>query len=131
MNISIGSLESNAASEHEIPPDEKLPYFVYLSTCLSYLFLIALAAILIDDLTLVFGIIAGFAECTTVFILPSLFYLIARAKEQKKFETDDKHTGEKIKGGSCVTIFLVYVYLAMGIAYFIISNYYTFAKIFK
>ena len=45
----------------------------------------ALAAIFIDDLTLIFGIIAGLAECSTVFILPSIFYLIACSREEKRW----------------------------------------------
>ena len=39
------------------------------------------AAIFIEDLTLVFGVIAGIAECTTVFILPAVFYLQACSME--------------------------------------------------
>jgi len=63
-------------------PEDELPYMVYLSTCFAYLLIVALAAIFIDDLTLIFGIIAGLAECTTVFILPSIFYLVACHKEE-------------------------------------------------
>ena len=58
-------------------PEDVLPYKVYLTVCFSYLLIVAMAAIFIDDLTLIFGIIAGLAECTTVFILPSIFYLVA------------------------------------------------------
>lgn len=76
-----GSYVSYSADENENSPDDQLPYFVYVCTCLLYLTLIALAAIFINDLTLVFGIVAGFAECSTVFILPSVFYLIACARE--------------------------------------------------
>lgn len=67
-------------------PEEELPYAIYLIICYSYLLVVALAAIFINDLTLVFGIIAGLAECTTVFILPSIFYLVATHQEKKKRE---------------------------------------------
>ena len=61
----------------EIKPEDSLPNWVYLLIVFSYLTLVVMAAILIDDLTLIFGIIAGLAECTTVFILPSIFYIVA------------------------------------------------------
>jgi len=47
----------------------------------GFLGLIAFLAIVIDDLTLVFGIIAGLAESTSVFILPALLYLRASTIE--------------------------------------------------
>ena len=61
----------------EVKPEDSLPNWVYLLLCFCYLAVEALAAIFIDDLTLIFGIIAGLTECTIVFILPSLIYLIA------------------------------------------------------
>jgi hypothetical protein len=39
---------------------------------------------LIDDLTLIFGILAGVSECIIVFILPSVFYYIADRKVRAK-----------------------------------------------
>ena len=122
-----------------VQPEDELPYYVYLGTCFSYLLIVALAAIFIDDLTLIFGIIAGLAECTTVFILPSCFYLIACSREQKEwvdYETTvasgmpAKRPRNK-KGGGTITKFFVYVYLCIGVTYFGFSNYFTFAKIFK
>ena len=47
----------------------------------GFLGLIAFLAIVIDDLKLVFGIIAGLAESTSVFILPALLYLRASTIE--------------------------------------------------
>jgi amino acid permease len=61
----------------EIKPEDMLPNWAYLSIVFVYLALVCGAAIFIDDLTLIFGIIAGLAECSTVFILPSIFYLVA------------------------------------------------------
>ena len=69
----------------EPQPEDELPYLVYLGTCFTYLLIVALAAIFINDLTLIFGIIAGLAECSTVFILPSIFYLIACSREEKRW----------------------------------------------
>ena len=36
----------------EVKPEDDLPYAVYLLVCFSYLLLVVLAAIFIDDLTL-------------------------------------------------------------------------------
>lgn len=120
-------------------PEDVLPYKVYLLICFSYLLVVALAAIFIDDLTLIFGIIAGLAECTTVFILPSIFYLVACHQENKKHEEYDQRRAAGVsskkprakKGGGKCAIFCVYVYLLLGIVYFSISNYFNFAKIFR
>ena len=71
------------------------------------------AAIFIEDLTLVFGLIAGIAECTTVFILPAVFYLRACSMENAgKLPHQDplmqgllekKGKSQKKRGGSVVT----------------------------
>jgi len=99
---------------------------------------VALAAIFIDDLTLIFGIIAGLAECSTVFILPSVFYLIACYRENNQWENykslvalgiptkrpkTNRRTGPL--GIACVL-----AYMTAGLVYFGISNYFNFAKIF-
>ena len=66
---------------------DKLPYWVYLLAVLTYLTVCTMGAILINDLTLIFGIIAGLAECSTVFILPSIFYLKACKMVSSKGES--------------------------------------------
>ena len=120
-------------------PEDELPNWVYLLICFSYLIVVAMAAIFIDDLTLIFGIIAGLAECATVFILPSIFYLIACNQENKKHEEYRKmQAAGKIttkrpnskKGGGLIMRLGVYGYLAMGMGYFSVSNYFLLRKIF-
>lgn len=81
--------------------------------CFTYLSGVCVAAIFIDDLTLVFGIIAGIAECTTVFILPAVFYLRACSLESTgKLPHQDplmqgllekKGKSQKKRGGSLLT----------------------------
>ena len=125
----------------EVKPEDKLPNCVYLLTCFAYLLVVALAAIFIDDLTLIFGIIAGLAECTTVFILPSIFYLVSCHRERKAWEEYERalQSGSENlpkrprskKGGSGLAIFCVYIYLLAGTVYFFISNYFNFVKILK
>lgn len=71
------SYASQSNRQAPLAKEDEMPYAVYLISVFTYLILVACAAIFIDDLTLIFGIIAGVAECTTVFILPSIFYLVA------------------------------------------------------
>lgn len=116
-----------------------MPEWVYLLTCFSYQCAVVVAAILINDLTLIFGIIAGLAESSTVLILPCIFYLIACHRESERHESYQKALLEGLKvykprskkGGGPVVIALVYAYLLLGIGYFLISNYFTFAKIIR
>jgi len=64
--------------------EAELPEWLYYLVCFSYLISVAIAAIKVEDLTLVFGIISGVAECTTVFLLPSVFYLQACKMEDAR-----------------------------------------------
>ena len=105
---------------------DKLPYCVYLLAVLSYLILCTMGAILINDLTLIFGIIAGLAECSTVFILPSIFYLKACKMVSGKGEQ-----GQAGAVGGWLTIIGAYVYLLFGIFYFCVSNYFNFSKMLR
>ena len=69
-----------------VKPEDLLPTWAYYTVIFAYLIAVIFASIFIDDLTLIFGIIAGLAECTTVFILPSIFYLVACNTERKEEE---------------------------------------------
>lgn len=123
----------------QVKPEDQLPYGIYLLTCFSYLLVVALAAIFIDDLTLIFGIIAGLAECSTVFILPSVFYLIACHREKVQWTEYENANSQGLpakkpktnRGAGKFGIFCVYLYMTAGIAYFSISNYFTVSKIFR
>lgn len=75
MNFSMSFMSQSVKGE--VKPEDELPTWLYLLVCFTYLVIVALSAIFIDDLTLIFSIIAGLAECTTVFILPSVLYLVA------------------------------------------------------
>jgi len=56
--------------------------------CSFFLLGAACSAVVIDDLTLVFGVISGVSECLIIFILPAIFYLkadkITKEKAAKK-----------------------------------------------
>ena len=117
-------MSESVEGEDKLKPEDNLPNWLYILVCFIYLIMVSLAAIFIDDLTLIFGIIAGLAECSTVFILPSIFYLVACNKE------DTQHARQK-KGGGILIRIGVYIYLCMGLAYFGISNYFNIIKIVR
>ena len=49
--------------------------YTYYAVTISYLLAIVVAAVYIDDLTLVFGFIAAFSESMFNFVFPGLFFL--------------------------------------------------------
>jgi len=63
---------------------------IYYSVIFLFLLGVIGASILIDDLTLVFGVISGVSECLIIFILPSFFYIRANkmiVEKQKSGKT--------------------------------------------
>ena len=78
-------ISQSVSQDEEDKSDTDLPEWLYYLTCFGYLTLIGFAGVFIEDLTLIFGIIAGLAECCTVFLLPSIFYLKACSLEQNKY----------------------------------------------
>lgn len=106
--------------------NEELPNWIYLLTCFLYLAACATAAILIEDLTLIFGIIAGIAECTTVFILPAIFYLKACRMEDQAVTPPVKRYAGGLFTRTCVV-----AYLILGVMYFVISNYFNITKMLR
>jgi len=70
--------------------EDQLSYCTYVIVTYGFLAAITGLACLIDDLTLVFGIIAGLAESASVFILPSIFYLISHKAEEKRLGGGDE-----------------------------------------
>ena len=134
MNFSMSFISQSVKGE--VKPEDELPAWLYYVVCFTYLVVVALSAIFIDDLTLIFGIIAGLAECTTVFILPSILYLVAcrqedrRIAEAKAKQPAKLHHHRTPKAGSTFVRVCVCVYMALGLSYFCISNYFLLKKIF-
>ena len=120
--------------------ENELPEWLYYTVCLTYLAGVCLAAIVIEDLTLVFGIIAGVAECTTVFILPSVFYLQAcKMEAARQLPHQDPamepllakkgKRANKRRGGSLLAKVGVTFFMLAGITYFCLSNYFFVVKV--
>jgi hypothetical protein len=82
----------------------------------------AAAACMIDDLTLVFGVISGVSECLIIFILPAIFYLKAdKISKEKAFNKK-----KEVKGASVFTKLCVWLFGFIGVCYFCMSNYFNF-----
>ena len=74
----------------------------YYSVCFLFLSAIITSAIMIDDLTFIFGMIAACSESLLNFVFPGLFFTIGAKKLSPS----------------------VFAFIGLGIAYFIVSNYY-------
>jgi len=68
-----------------------------------------LCAILIDDITIIFGFFAAISESTVNFILPGLFYLISTRLAGKKWNP--------------LTAFGSVIYVIFGVFLFFFANY--------
>ena len=122
-----------------------MPFWVQAVVTYGFLALIAFLAVCIDDLTLVFGIIAGLAESASVFILPSILYLVASKIEAKRIAEEQSATSQplladdskqrakvsKPKSGGPGTKALIWAFMLVGTAYFSLSNYYNVVKIMR
>ena len=78
------------------------PDRTYYSVCLGFLTAIIISSILIDDLTIVFGMIAACSESLLNFVFPGMFFIIG-AKSAKPS---------------------VMAFVGLGLLYFLVSNYY-------
>jgi hypothetical protein len=87
----------------------------YYGVVFGFLGCIIAAALTINDLSLIFGMIAAFSESMLNFILPGLFFL--NALHYLYIESFPK------KMLSSLFVFL-------GLAYFVTSNYYNYKKVF-
>lgn len=100
-------------SANDFKPDElaiqdRVPTLVYTFLTVTLFTLQIVFAILIDDITLIFGFFAAIAETVYNFILPGLFCLISSRIAGKK--CDLKWT------------ILSYLFIAIGTVFFIASN---------
>lgn len=112
----------------------------YLLVCFAYMGGIMVCAILIDDLTLVFGLIGAFSETMLNFVFPGLFFVIGYkiAKTNRKrsvFEetaSNDDHfrLRQKSKSDWCRHLPVV-IFIVIGIAFFFVSNYFNLLKILR
>ena len=82
-----------------------------------------LSASMIEDLTLVFGVMAGVSECIIIFILPTTFFFIALGIQKKRGQLVGKEEVSLCKKVGVAAFFIT------GIVYFLLSNYYNIVKI--
>jgi hypothetical protein len=76
-----------------------------------------ICAILIDDVTIIFGFFAAFSESMLTFFIPALFYLISCKKANVK-------PNFFIKMGA-------YLFLVLGVTLFVVANYHNIMKFYK
>lgn len=85
----------------------------YYGVCFCFLGAVVAAALCLDDLSLIFGMIAAFSESMLNFVLPGLFFL----------------TGLNYVNSDKVLLKLVaIVFTCIGLLYFTVSNYFNFIK---
>lgn len=82
-----------------------------------------MGSINIDDLTLVFGMIAAFSESTLNFVFPGSFFLIGTL-----FYRHHNNKYKRIKFTEVLGLIPVIVFITIGVAYFCVSNYFNFLK---
>ena len=72
--LSIMSIVQKCSGGHSVDDVSKPLYF---AICFVFLIIICIASIIINDLTLIFGLMSGLSEVFVLFIWPALFYLLA------------------------------------------------------
>ena len=118
--VSISLLSDNESAQ-EICNINETTYYL---TSFAYLAALCTSACFIDDLTLVFGVLAGVSECIIVFILPSVFYYISVRKARIEAARTGKE--DEVKRGEMQAVAL---FFALGICYFTLSNYFNIMKL--
>ena len=81
--------------------------FTFYTVSIFYLIMVVTCALAIDDLTLVFGMIAAICESTLNYIFPGIIFLATRKQCRV-----------------LVTIFVI-----LGLVYFTVSNYFNLIKL--
>jgi len=74
-----------------------------------------LLALLIDDITIIFGFFAAISESTINFILPGLFYIISHRVVRKR--------------PNFFGLIGSYIYVLIGVALFFFANYNNYLKL--
>ena len=102
---------------------EEIGDFTYYLSSILYLVAMCLSASMIEDLTLVFGVMAGVSECIIIFILPTTFFFIALGIQKSRGQLVGKEEVSLCQKAGVAAFFFA------GIIYFMLSNYYNIVKI--
>ena len=93
----------------------------YYFVCFTSLVGIIIAAIAVDDLSFVFGMIAACSESLLNFVLPGSFFLSACS-----FVYGDNPKSMPLK--IILVRFLAAIFTLTGVTYFVVSNYFNYIK---
>jgi len=88
----------------------------YYGVCFGFLGCVIAAALCLDDLSLIFGMIAAFSESMLNFVLPGLFFL-----------TGMRYVNDK---NICLK-FIAIIFTCIGLVYFTVSNYFNVVKFLR
>jgi hypothetical protein len=103
----------------------------YYAVVFGFILLIVSMAIVIDDLTVIFGMIAAFSESMLNFVFPGSFFLIG-SHLAYKFQQDSDDF-KRMKGvpekASFWKRLVVRGFILLGLCYFSISNYFNWRKL--
>jgi hypothetical protein len=94
---------------------ERMPAGIYFPQTIGLFILQMLMALLIDDITIIFGFFAAISESTINFILPGLFYLISHKVVKKR--------------PNFFGVIGSYLYVCIGVGLFFIANYNNYQKL--
>lgn len=94
---------------------ERMPSGIYYPQTIGLFILQLLMALLIDDITIIFGFFAAISESTINFILPGLFYLISHKLVRRR--------------PSIAGVVGSYLYVGIGIGLFFFANYNNYLKL--
>lgn len=94
---------------------QRVPSGIYYSQTIGLFTLQMLCAVLIDDITIIFGFFAAISESTVNFILPGLFYLCSTKLARRK--------------PNIFSAIGSYLFIAFGVLLFFVANYNNYLKI--
>eukprot|EP00347_Sterkiella_histriomuscorum_P012714 403367497 len=92
-----------------------MPNKIYNSVTIGFFTFQMVCAMLVDDITIVFGFFAAISESATIFFLPAIFYLVSTKLVKKKWDLF-----------SAIGSF---VFLILGTALFFFANYHSINKL--
>lgn len=70
---------------------------IYYSVVFLFLFAVIGASLVIDDLTLIFGVISGVSECLIIILLPCIFFLLADKMAVERAQSGRTNLSEEHK----------------------------------
>lgn len=114
--LEFSGIEADDNDDNEIDVINDCDSKTYYGVTFTFLFCIVSAALALDDLSLIFGMIAAFSESMLNFVLPGLFFL----------------TGLAYVGIESIFLRIIAsMFTFLGLTYFVTSNYFNYIKLMR